>query len=70
MAIVFTPTEHAIRGNAWYYDTGRFFLYRKILELYLMDRQEKKLKVFPHLYSLLGWCEEEGYETPKFRQEV
>ena len=67
---MFTPTEHAIRGTAWYDDTGRFFLYRRVWELYLTDRQEKKLRVFPYLFSLFDWCEESGYGSPKFRQEL
>ena len=70
MAIIFIPTEQAIRGHAWYDNTGRFFLYREVSELYLMDRQEKKLRVFPHLFNLFDWCEENGQGTPKFRQEV
>ena len=70
MAIRFTPTEYAIEGHAWYDDTGRFFLYRKVSELYLMDRQEKKLKGFPYLFSFFDWCEENGHGTPKFRQEI
>lgn len=70
MAIVFIPTEKAIRGYAWYEDTGRFFLYRELGELYLMDRYEKKVRFFPHLFSLFDWCETQGYGTPKFKQEV
>ena len=70
MSIMFTPTENAIRGYAWYDDTGRFFLYRRLGELYLTDRQEKKLIVFPYLFSFYAWCEESGQGIPKFRQEI
>ena len=35
-----------------------------------MDRYEKKVRFFPHLFSLFDWCETQGYGTPKFKQEV
>ena len=64
MTVTFFPIANT---PSWHSKMGRFFLYRYDRELYLTDCIEKKVRVFPYLYSMYDWLEKTWGGIPKFR---
>jgi len=66
MTVTFFPIANT---SSWHSKMGRFFLYRYNRELYLTDCIEKRVRVFPYLYSMYDWLENTWGGIPKFRAE-
>ena len=64
MTVTFFPIANT---PSWYSKMGRFFLYRYGRELYLTDCIEKRVRVFPYLYSMYDWLENTWGCIPKFK---
>ena len=64
MTVTFFPIANT---PSWHSKMGRFFLYKYGTELYLTDCIEKRVRVFPYLYSMYDWLEKTWGGIPKFR---